>query len=421
MLSTVSRRAFLTFAASLGPALTGRSLARAQDKVTLTFWNGFTGGDRPTYEALVAQFNETHPDIEVVMDIQPWDTLGQKLPAALATGQGPDIVTPDYNVATIRQYVAAGTIMPIDDAYGSGPGKIETEAMPPAVLDGFTIDGHLYAAPANFATLLLYHNLDLLAEAGLDGPPETMEEFRQAAVQLTKKDASGAVQQYGLALADHETIAMWPILIWAEGGDLVNEDGCSALADSATVAAVQTWADLVVNEGISPVGETGQGADNLFAAGIAAMEMNGPWAAGQYTEAGVNFDVAPIPVGPAGPVTLASTVPIVVSQSTEHQAEAFEFLAWWTGPEAQLALALGSGFPPVRTDLADNPDLAENPLVPKFAAAAPYARFYLPQADKFAQIDSDVISPAIGRVTRGEPVAEVLAEAHAEMNELLGC
>lgn len=420
-MTTISRRAFLAAAALAAPALSTRSLARAQEKVTLTFWNGFTGGDRPAYEALVAQFNETHPTIEVVMDIQPWDTLAQKLPAALATGQGPDLVTPDYNVATIRQYVAAGTIMAIDDAYGSGPGKIDTAAMPPAVLDGFTVDGRLYAAPANFATLLLYHNLDLLAETGLDGPPETMEEFRQAAVQLTTKDASGAVEQYGLALADHETIAMWPILIWAEGGDLINADGCSALADPATVKAVQTWADLVVNEGISPVGETGQGADNLFAAGKAAMEMNGPWAAGQYTEAGVNFDVAPIPVGPAGPVTLASTVPIVVSQSTEHGAEAFEFLAWWTGQEAQLALALGSGFPPVRTDMAEIPELAENPLVPKFAAAAPYARFYLPQADSFAQIDSDIISPAIGRVTRGEPAADVLAEAQTQMNELLGC
>ncbi|MDQ3694702.1 MAG: ABC transporter substrate-binding protein [Chloroflexota bacterium] len=418
---TFPRRSFLAFTVLLAPALAGRSTARAQDKVTLTFWNGFTGGDRPTYEALVARFNETHPTIEVVMDIQPWDTLAQKLPAALATGQGPDLATPDYNVATIRQYAAAGTIMPIDDAYGTGPGRIDTAAMPPAVIDGFTVDGKIYAAPANFATLLLYYNRDLLAEAGIAEPPATMAEFRDAAVRLTKKDSSGRIEQYGLALADHQTIAMWPILIWAEGGDLVNATGCSALAEAETVAAVAAWSDLIITEGISPIGETGQGADNLFAAGKAAMEMNGPWAAGQYQTAGVNFDVAPIPVGPAGPVTLASTVPIVVSQSTAHQAEAYEFLAWWTGQDAQRELALGSGFPPVRTDMADDPALLENPLVPKFAAAAPYARFYLAKADNFAQIDADVISPAIGRATRGEPVDEVLAAAEAEMNELLGC
>jgi len=28
---------------------------------TLTYWSGFTGGDRPTYEALIKKFNDTHP------------------------------------------------------------------------------------------------------------------------------------------------------------------------------------------------------------------------------------------------------------------------------------------------------------------------------------------------------------------------
>lgn len=423
-MTMISRRSLVAFGGVAGAGLVvGRTHrpARAQGKVTIDFWSGFTGGDRPTYEALVASFNETHPAIEVKMDIQPWDTLAQKLPAALATGTGPDIATPDFNVATIRKYAAAGQIMPLDDLYGAGAGMIDRAAMPPAVMDGFTVDGSLYAAPANFATLLLYYNLDLFASAGMSAPPATIEEFRAAAVTLTKKDGSGAPEQYGLALADHQTIAMWPILIWAEGGDLTGADGCSALTDPATVAAFQTWGDLVANEKISPVGETGQGADNLFAAGKAAMEMNGPWAAGQYREAGINFDVAPIPVGPAGPVTLASTVPIVVNGATEHKAEVYEFLSWWTGVEAQKALALGSGFPPVRTDLGDDADLAENPFLLKFAAAAPHARFYLPQADEFAQIDADVLTPVIGRITRGESAADVLAGAAAQMNELLGC
>ncbi len=412
----------LLFAVVGGPALLNQQAALAQgDQVTLTFWNGFTGGDRPTYEALVQQFNDSHPNIKVEMDIQPWDTLTQKLPAALATGTGPDIATPDFNVATIREYAEAGTIQPLDDLYGSGPGKIETAAMPPAVLEAFTYEGKVYAAPGNFATLQLYYNPNLLAEAGLSGPPTTMDEFREYARRLTIRDASGNVEQYGLALADHQTIPMWPILIWAEGGDLVDQQGCSALDDPKTIAAVQGWADLIEDHGISPVGETGQGADNLFAAGKAAMEMNGPWAAGQFAEADVSFDVAPIPVGPAGPVTLAATVPVVLSKDSEHKEAAYEFLSWWTGPEAQKYLALESGFPPVRVDMADDPELAAHPLVPKFATAATHARLYLANVDNFAQIDSDVIAPAIGRITRGEPAEEVLSEAAQQMDALLGC
>src|SRR5260221_5847669 len=265
--------------------------ATAADPVTLTFWNGFTGGDRPAYEELVKEFNASHPDIQVSMDIMPWDTLGQKLPAALATGQGPDISTPDYNIGTIWQYAKSNLIAPLDDAYGSGPNQIDLSAMPPKVIDGFKKDGKIYAVPANFATLMLYYNKDLFAAAGIQNPPKTMDEFRADAVKLTNKDSSGTVSQYGVVLPDHQTIANWPLLIWADGGDLLDAKGCSMLADPKTVSAVQTWADLVVKNGISPVGLTGQGADNLFAAGKAAMEMNGPWAAGQYKTANVNFDV----------------------------------------------------------------------------------------------------------------------------------
>lgn len=412
----------LVLIAAVGVIPAARSVAASQDEpVTLSFWSGFTGGDRPAYEGLIQQFNDSHPGINVVMTIQPWDTIAQKLPAALATGQGPDIATPDFNVATIRQYAEAGTILPLDEAYGSGPGKIDRDAMPPTILDAFTYEDQLFAVPANFATVQLYYNTDLLEQAGLSGPPKTMDEFRDYAVKLTKTDSSGNVDQYGLALADHQTIAMWPILIWAEGGDLLNNDGCSALANPETVAAVQTWADLIVDKKISPVGETGQGADNLFAAGKAAMEMNGPWAAGQYTEAGANFEVAPIPVGSAGPVTVASTVPMVLSKDTKNKEAAYEFFAWWTGQDAQQYLAVESGFPPARVDMADVPALAENPLIPIFAEAAPYARLYLPTVDDFARIDGDVFAPAIGRVTRGESAQSVLADASKQMNAILGC
>ena len=71
-------------------------------------------GDQATYVALVNKFNATHPSIKVDMTIQPWDSIAQKLPTAMASGSGPDIATPDYNVGTIRQYITNGLIAPID-------------------------------------------------------------------------------------------------------------------------------------------------------------------------------------------------------------------------------------------------------------------------------------------------------------------
>ncbi len=76
--------------------------------VTLTYWAGFTGGDKPTYVALVKLFNSTHPDIKVDMTIEPWDTIVPKVARRQwASGAVPDIATPDYNVGTIREYIKA--------------------------------------------------------------------------------------------------------------------------------------------------------------------------------------------------------------------------------------------------------------------------------------------------------------------------
>jgi multiple sugar transport system substrate-binding protein len=407
--------AALALAAPGGAAIAQSPPAEAET-VVLNLVTGFTGGDRQAYEDLVAQFNASHPDIEVRMDVQPWDTIKTTVPAAFATGQGPDIVTPDFNPGTVLEYANAGTLLPLDGLMGTGEDQIDPAALPAEVVAGNTVDGTVYAVPANLATLMLYYNVALLSEAGLDAPPATMEEFRSYAVQLTDQEAG----QYGVALADHATIAMWPILIWADGGDIVGADGCSMLDDPATIEAVRSWADLVVNEGISPVGLTGQEADNLVAAGRAAMEMNGPWATGTYTAAGLDYDVAPIPQGSAGQVTLAASVPFVVNSATQHPEAAFTFLAWWNSQEAQKALALGSGFPPTRADMGDDPELAENPWVAKFAAAVPYSRPYLANVPNFTQVD-EIFSTAIGQITRGGDAEAVLTDAAAQMNTLLGC
>ena len=289
---------------------------------------------------------------------------------------------------------------------GDGPNQVPKGVLPQTVVDSFSADGKLYAAPANFATLLLYYNKDLLQKAGI-AVPTTMAELQDDALKL-----SNGGGQYGIALADNATIPMWPILIWSDGGDLI-KDKCSALADPKTVATVEKWAGLVRDHKISPVGSTGQDADNLFAAGKAAFEINGPWAAGEYKAANVNFAVAPVPVGASGkPVTLASTVPTIVSSKTAHPKEAQEFLAWWLSKETQAQLSSAAGYAPSRTDMADDPAIKSNAIVAAFTAQVPNSRLYLPTEKDFAKIDTGIFTPAIQSATQNGDAAGALKTAN---------
>ena len=131
--------------------------------------------------------------------------------------------------------------------------------------------------------------------------------------------------------------------------------------------------------------------------------------------------MAPVPTGVSGDVTLGSTVPLAVSAKTKHPKEAQEFLGWWTAADAQKQFALASGFPPVRTDLANDSELAANKVVAAFAAALPSARLYLPGVVGATEVDAEAYVPLIGEITRGADVATATAKASNKINATTGC
>jgi multiple sugar transport system substrate-binding protein len=398
-------------------ACAGSTPATSSGTVTLNVWTGFTGGDAPGYDTIVKEFNASHPKIQVKMTAQPWDTIQQKLPSAWLTGQGPDIAAPSSDPNALAQYVKTKSVLEITNT-GSGDDKINVDQLAPATVKEFTYDGKLYAIPANYATLSLYYNKKAFAAAGIASAPTTVAELQEDAKKLTLPNG----EQYGLSLADNQTIQMWPILQWLEGGDIVDSNNCSTLQTAAGQASLKPWADLVVNDKITPVGQTGAEADSLFSAGKAAMEINGPWAAAGFKDAGIDLGIATVPLAADGSkVTLGSTVPLAISAKTKYPDQAQEFLAYWSSKTVQQKFSLQTGFPPVRTDLADDPKLMADPVVSVFAAQVPDARLYLPHVPNATKVDSDGYVPMIGEITRGTSVESATADTGKAIDVLTGC
>src|SRR5215203_5059655 len=57
----------------------------------ISFWNGLTGSDGVTLNAMLTQFVAEHPEVSVTTEIIPWNTLYTKLQAAFVAGQPPDM------------------------------------------------------------------------------------------------------------------------------------------------------------------------------------------------------------------------------------------------------------------------------------------------------------------------------------------
>jgi ABC-type glycerol-3-phosphate transport system substrate-binding protein len=393
----------------------------ASGPVTLKFWNGFTGPDRPAVEEIVKRFNDSQEQITIQMEIMPWDVFFQKLLPSLSSGTGPDIAAMD--TAQVPQYAVKKALKPLDDYY-TQPGT-EADKLVPAAVEGATFEGVKYSVPMNFTTLLLYWNKDMFKEAGLDPeqPPANWQQFADYAKKLTKDtNGDGKPEQYGLAIADHATIAMWPILFWQGGGGVVSEDGKTAtLGDPATIEAANYWVELVRNDKIAPIGLGGADADKLFQSKKAAMEIVGPWMTTGFKDAGIDFGLAMPPAGPKEDVTLGTSVGFTVSAKADQrkQQAAYEFFKFWNSKESQVYWSVNSGFPPNRTDIAAS-ELSENPYVAAFGEPADKSRFYLANVQEFQKVNMTIFEPTLQRVLNGKAtVAEAFPKADAEIQAVL--
>jgi multiple sugar transport system substrate-binding protein len=386
--------------------------------VTLQFWNGFTGPDRPAVQKIVDAFNASHPHIKVQMDIEPWDTLLQKLPTTLTSGQGPDLVA--FDTSLIPEYAQANLIVPLDKLYTSG--QLTQQTFPKSLMDAMQYNGHTYAAPANFYTLLLYYNKKIFQQDGLDPnkPPTNWDEWIRDIQKTTHKSPNGQTQ-YGLSLADNNTVPMWPVLVWGNGGSFVSADLKHATMDSPkTVSAIQKWATLIHDNDISPAFQSGAQADKLFQTGQAAMEIGGPWMTTGLTQAGLDYGVAPIPAGPSGPATLAAADALVVTKNSKYSEQAMEFIRYWDSQASQEKYSLATGFPPVRTDMANDPAFKSNPFIKSFAAVSDSGRFFLQGITNAQDLLNNVIYPAIQSVEKNPQNADsILRAANQELQSKL--
>ncbi|MCL4187595.1 MAG: extracellular solute-binding protein [Rhodobacteraceae bacterium] len=92
----------------------------------------------------------------------------------------------------------------------------------PGLIQGMTVDGNLIGIPVRHATQGLFYNEALLEEAGIAGPPATLEELVEQARKLTFTSAAGTPVT-GMVLASD--LAVFPVMFArAFGGDFITGD-----------------------------------------------------------------------------------------------------------------------------------------------------------------------------------------------------
>lgn len=393
----------------------GGETASPGEKVTVEFWNVFTGSDGDILRQIVDNYNKTNTDnIEIQMDIMPNDQLQQKLPAAIATGTAPDLVL--FGVENIAPYVSNDSLEDISDFWevtGADKSNILEN-----VLELSYVDGKLYGAPMQYNVSYLYWNKDLFAAAGLDPEkaPETMEELAEYAEKLTDSSKN----QFGLALPTNATYMQF---LWANGGDADDPSTNQNLLDSEENLKTLEWLqDLTVNKKVSPENITGSEADTMLQAGQIGMYMSGPWQINGLREQGINFGIAPCVAGSAGAFSPAGGCSYVIPKGTDESQKlaAYKFMRYWLTDDILKEWSQKNGFPVWSKTLMEDPEIQNDEVLNSISKATEIGRSYNLGYSLASQIDNDVMIPMFEKVMTGAAAPkDALKEAVEAMDRVL--
>ena len=348
--STSAATAVLTPLLMLGLAACGQSTgggtAEAQPEsgpVTISYgiWDK---NQVPAMQKIVDEFHTANPNVTVKIQVTPFKQYFTTLQTAAAGGGAPDVFW--MNGPNVKLYAANAQLLPLDQTISRA--KLDLANYPEALVDLYTYEGKTYGIPKDFDTVGVWYNKALFDAKKLPYPKDdwTWADFQSAARALTDK-AKGV---YGAAAPVEDQSGFYDTIPSA-GGQVIDAAGTKSGFDSPeALKGIEFWTSLV-KDGASPTVQqmTDTGPGDLFKAGKVAMYWNGSWAAVEYNgvpELKDTVNVAPVPAGPKGQVSVIHGLGNVIYARTKHQDAAQKFVGFLGGERAaQIQAEAGAVIP----------------------------------------------------------------------------
>jgi multiple sugar transport system substrate-binding protein len=390
------------------------------EPVTVTFASWVGGGQ--DMQMMAARFNELYPNITIEFQDVPFEEIRTKLLTQVAANNPPDAAYLD--LSTIGEFGSRGALANLNP-YIEKSSAIDISDYITAFLQTTTVEGNVYGLPIRSETTGLFYRTDLFEAAGIENPPTTWEEFRDAAEKLTNPDN----RQYGFALFATEAAYYWYPWLWQAGGDTLAGDGTDIIWDSPEgQRAAEFYVGL--REFSPPDLWNSNSWDGrvAFAEGTVGMYVAGAWFAGTLQQEFPDIDglwaMAPLPADQRCATTIAGDG-LVIFEGSANKDAAWKWIEFLSAPSNMQFLNLGTPespttlLPPRQSLLDDPATFASNPVMEGFAAAMNCA------------VVSDIVQPrypeaevylneGLARAIYGEvDAATALAEAAMQGEEVL--
>ena len=343
--------------------------ASGGDVVELEFWHAMSGELGELVDELVARFNDSQDGIVVTATHQgSYDDTYNALLAAMETGGIPNIIQ-NFDIASQTMF-DTGLLIPAYELMAAD--GYDDSVFIPAVRDYYSDDQGMVAMAFNSSTPILYYNVDMLAEAGIDSIDGSLSfsEFKAMCDQIMEADVAPFCFTFGqVGWYFEQTLAN-------SGGLYFNENNgrtgraTEVLFNQGTGVEVFEFYTSLIQEGYSPnLGSTWSETDSTFQTGQAAIMIDSTSDVKIIQNSEFSVGTAFIPHADSsernGVIIGGAALWLLRSDDAAENDAAWQFMKFMAEPAQQVTWHTGSGYFPVRTDISDDPELVafweENP------------------------------------------------------------
>ncbi|MCF8240662.1 MAG: sugar ABC transporter substrate-binding protein [Melioribacteraceae bacterium] len=306
------------------------------DKIVIDFWT--LGAEGEYILELIPAFEKENPGIEVNVQQIPWTAAQEKLITAVASDNTPDLC--QLGNTWIPQFVALNSLEILDE-YVSSSDQIKKENYFDGIWSTNIIENKLYGIPWYIDTRVLFYRTDVLAEAGLNHPPQTWEELYDVSKKI--KEIPGKKDKYAIYLPANEWASFVIFGLQAGSTILKNNNRYGNFSGSKFKKAFEFLVKFH-KQGLAPIGISQ--VTNVYQAfkdEYFAMYISGPWNINEFKkwmteDLKDKWMTAPLP-GPdenTQGVSLAGGSSLVMFNNSEKKIETWKFIEFLSRPSIQL-------------------------------------------------------------------------------------
>ncbi len=378
--------------------------------VTLSYWNGFTGGDGPFMKKLVQQFQQENQNIKVTENTVQWAEYYQRLPAAVTAGKGPDVGA--MHLDQLATNAARNVIVPVDSvAQALG---LKEDDFTPEVWQAGVYKDKRYGIPLDVHSLAAYYNTDLTKAAGVTEAPTDAASFQEALDKLKAKSDNPFWMP-----------TRWPAhlmflsLMWQNGGEPYEKDGSKANFDSEAGVAALSWMVDQVKKGYSPQNVAIDSQYVAFKGKKLPTTWDGIWQINDLKATGIPFELTFLPKIGDQQLSWANSHNFYITKQATGDQNKFQaaqvFVDWISKRSAEWA---GAGMVPARKSIRETPDVQNSPQGP-IAKQIQNLRF-LPPVPGLGDVQAQTLEIAVANAVLGkQDPASALKDAASKASKLM--